>query len=480
MVFSNPWYFVFLAAVLLALAPPASVDARKRVLAVASCLFYAAWDWRYLGLLLLISVVDYLAADRIDRAEEPAIRRRWLLASLVANLGVLGGFKYANFFIDNLNGPLGLAGRTLPHLEILLPAGISFYTFKAMSYVIDVYRRELAPVRRYWDYVTFITFFPELIAGPIVRASVLLPQLDRAIGATPERLASGINIFLQGFTKKILADRLGRMVDPVFADPAYFDGATAWAAVLAYSLQIFCDFSGYSDMAIGTGRMIGYDLPRNFAMPYLSANIAEFWGRWHITLSSWLRDYLYIPLGGNRRGPGRTTVNLLVTMLLGGLWHGASWNFVAWGGLHGLALGAHRRWGLAGRLPRPLGVGLTFLFVSLAWIPFRAETFADTWTIFQSLVLLPEGIRWIAPDLAVIVALCVAGHAFGATLESGSPRLGRALAAVGARVVPDPIRGTYLQLGFVGLTPAWLMTVWVLLLVLLALTRVSPFIYFQF
>ena len=229
--------------------------------------------------------------------------------------------------------------------NILLPAGISFYTFKSMSYTIDVFRGSLKPCRSWLDYATFITFFPELIAGPIVRGSVFLPQMDRVIGPTMDRVASGASMFLQGLVKKLfVADRMAVVADAVFATPGIFDTATTWCGVAAYTIQIYCDFSGYSDMAIGTARMIGYDLPENFNMPYLSTNITEFWRRWHMTLSTWLRDYLYIPLGGNRHGVLMTYRNLFLTMLLGGLWHGANWTFVIWGGLHGCALAVHKVW----------------------------------------------------------------------------------------------------------------------------------------
>jgi alginate O-acetyltransferase complex protein AlgI len=485
MVFSNPWYFVFLAVVLLAIAPPFSVSTKKKVLAVASCLFYAAWDYRYLALLLFISVVDYACAARIAEVV-PSKRRRWLLFSLVSNLGLLGYFKYTNFFIENLNGLGPVLGIHIPHQDILLPAGISFYTFKTMSYVIDVYRGELRPVRTLWDYVTFVTFFPELIAGPIVRASVLLPQMDRPIGPNPDRLALGASMFLLGFTKKMIADRFGAMVTPVFDRPWTFASSTLWAVMLAYALQIYCDFSGYSDMAIGSAKMIGYDLPENFRMPYLSADITEFWRRWHMTLSQWLRDYLYIPLGGNRRGSTRTYVNLLLTMTLGGLWHGASWNFVVWGGLHGLALAAHRfRRGRGGfEVPRPIAVLGTFLFVAVAWIPFRAQTFGQSRAFVAGLFSAQSGLSWIAPDFGWLVALVACGHFVGALASNpagaGRQRLEAFLANIDARIVVHSASGSYVRLGTGTVLGAYAVATWVLFAFLFAVTDTSPFIYFQF
>jgi len=484
--FSSPWYLAFLALVLLALAPPASVETKKRMLAVASCFFYAFWDYRYLGLLLLISVIDYYCARAIARSAGPA-RRAWLLVSLCSNLGILAYFKYFNFFVDNLNGLLPQAAQ-IAHRDILLPAGVSFYTFKTLSYVIDVYRRELPLVRSQMDYTTFITFFPELIAGPIVRASVFLPQLDRDIGPTAERLSRGASLFLLGFTKKLMADRLASMVDPVFADPAAFSSASAWAATLGYSFQIYCDFSGYSDMAIGSAAMIGYQLPENFRMPYLAAGITDFWRRWHITLSSWLRDYLYIPLGGNRQGPLRTYVNLMLTMLLGGLWHGASWNFVLWGGLHGIALAIERavqarRPGAL--LPAWISIPATFAFVSLCWIPFRCATFATTGAFLHRLATPGDGIEWISPDLLFVTIAMAIGHAIGAGLEPGSVAglrlsVSRLVGWFGLTSEQDALGGRHLGLvtgRFVGL---YLVLLWAMLAFLLTPTRISPFIYFQF
>jgi alginate O-acetyltransferase complex protein AlgI len=303
MVFTSPRFAAFLVLLLVILALVHRREANKRILAVASCIFYAAWDWRYLSLLLAVSVIDYFSANRIVANSSRSGRKRWLLVSIISNLGLLAYFKYCNFFIGNFNALTGCFGFTIPHLDILLPVGISFFTFKTMSYTIDVFRGHLQPCSSWLDYVTFVTFFPELIAGPIVRGSVFLPQMGRVIGPSTERVVSGSSLFLMGMIKKLfIADRLSGLADSYFAAPELFTSASAWCAVVAYTIQIYCDFSGYSDMAIGTARMIGYDLPENFRMPYLSLNITDFWRRWHITLSTWLRDYLYIPLGGNRHG----------------------------------------------------------------------------------------------------------------------------------------------------------------------------------
>ncbi|MGC4079578.1 MAG: MBOAT family O-acyltransferase [Rubrivivax sp.] len=493
MVFSNPCFFAFLAVTLGLLWLPFSLTTRKRLLTIMSALFYAAWDARYLALLAGISVVDYFCARRIARARGRGERGRgWVLASVVSNLGLLAYFKYANFFLENV----AAVGGPRIVLSVLLPAGISFYTFKTMSYVIDVYRGELEAQKSWLDYAMFITFFPELIAGPIVRASVFLPQMDRDIGPRADRLTVGGSLFLVGYSKKVMADHLGTMVTPVFDRPAVFDGPSAWAALIGYTLQIHLDFSGYSDMAIGVARMIGYSLPENFRMPYLSSNLAEFWRRWHMTLSTWLRDYLYVGLGGNRRGTLITYRNLFLTMVLGGLWHGASWNFVLWGALHGAGLAAHR-W-LKGRaggrplVPAVVGAPITFLFVALCWVPFRCTTFGQTRDMLSSLVFRGGAVRWLSVDLFVIVAIVVAGHIVGTVIEretstttkpsvevetSWSARL---LRFFGTKAEFDPITGPYLRLSAGTGRGAYLVATWILLVLIFAETQTTPFIYFQF
>jgi alginate O-acetyltransferase complex protein AlgI len=492
MIFSSPRFFVFLVAVLLVLALPFRHETKKRILFVASCVFYAAWDYRYLALLLLVSVIDYYCAARIAATDDERKRHRWVTFSVASNLGILAYFKYYNFFAGNLNGALAWLGGGLPTLTILLPVGISFYTFKSMSYTIDVYRREIEPCRSLMDYATFVTFFPELIAGPIVRASIFLPQMTRPIGPTADRLAVGASLFLLGLTKKVvIADRLAGQIDRVFAQPALFSGTALWLAVIGYSIQIYCDFSGYSDMAIGTAKMIGYDLPENFNMPYVARSITEFWQRWHMTLSAWLRDYLYIPLGGNRKGERRTYVNLMLTMLLGGLWHGASWNFVLWGALHGGALGVHKLYrAKAGdrlRLPSGLAWLMTLLFVVLCWIPFRASQPGDTARFIRGMFTLQPGLSWSPDALVVALALVVPAHLGGMWLASaarnahgGQPLLQRLMRVANVELRCDPISSWSLRLGTRTVLGSFLLTLWVLLVILSAETHTRPFIYFQF
>jgi len=312
---------------------------------IASYIFYAWWDWRFLSLILTSTLIDYLIGLRLNR-ETDTTKRQWLLRlSMVMNLGFLGFFKYFNFFVESFQDILLSLGLEpdLHTLHIILPVGISFYTFQSMSYTIDVYRKEIPVERDFLRFATFIAFFPQLVAGPIVRAKELLPQFAADIKFEWNRFSFGLSQVLWGFFKKVaVADSLAPFVDQCFAAPESFSALHLSLGVFFYAFQIYCDFSGYSDIAIGLARIMGFDFPDNFRTPYFSRNFSEFWTRWHITLSSWLRDYLYIPLGGNRQGTFNTYRNLMLTMLLGGLWHGASWVFVFWGFLHGLYLVGQR------------------------------------------------------------------------------------------------------------------------------------------
>lgn len=373
-------------------------NARLLFLLASSYVFYAHWDYRFLPLIWASSTADWLLGHAIARAPNASSRKRWLVLTVVMNLGVLGLFKYWNFGIDSatvLLQNLGLPGLEAT-LEVALPVGISFFTFESMSYVIDVYRGELEPHRSYPEYLTFVAFFPHLVAGPIVRPKDLLPQLTGKAIFSSRAGSEGLFLIALGLGKKVLiGDFLAlRLVDQVFDAPLFYSAVEVYAAVLGYALQIYCDFSGYTDIAIGSALLLGVRFPKNFNSPYKSTSIAEFWRRWHISLSTWLRDYLYIPLGGNRRGPARTYLNLLITMLLGGLWHGAAWTFVVWGALHGVGLAVNRfwseRWARPRTSPAPLWrravpLFLTFHFVCLGWIFFRAPTFGAAWLVLRRL-----------------------------------------------------------------------------------------------
>jgi alginate O-acetyltransferase complex protein AlgI len=402
--------------------------------------------------------------------------------SVITNLALLGYFKYADFFLDNANAVLRPAGYQLPLLRVFLPAGISFYTFKSMSYTIDVHRRAIDRIDSWIEYAMFVTFFPDLIAGPIVRASVFLPQLDRDIGPTISRLRAGASLFIVGLGKKLLvADQCAVVADAIFASPATWSCFDAWCGLLAYSLQIYCDFSGYSDMAIGTARMIGYELPENFRMPYLAANVADFWHRWHITLSEWLRDYLYVPLGGNRKGTARTYVNLLVTMILGGLWHGASWNFVLWGFLHGAALAVHRAWRSASPQPisRAIATPCTTLFAILCWVPFRQTTWAGTMSMYAALFGFGTGRNvWLPAVLGWSLLFVIAGHSAGVALaRNDRPRF---LGLISAEREDSPISGMAMVFGLHTIRGAFFVAMIVLTIYFFGAAATSPFIYFRF
>jgi len=428
-IYSSFEFFVFFGLLLAALAALGSENARRNLLLVASYVFYGWWDYRFCFMLLGITVVDYFVSLRMELAPDRDHRRRWLLVSLCMNLGLLAFFKYTNFLVGNLRGPLAAFGVALPaHLNVILPVGISFITFQTMSYSIDVYRGRLSPPRRFRDFALFAAFFPQLVAGPIVRGIFFLPQLATIHPIRLENLRVGAEIFLRGFVKKVLfADRLSIFADAVFANPALYSSPTCWLAALAYTGQIYFDFSGYTDMAIGVGRCLGFQLPENFRHPYISTNLSEFWQRWHISLSTWLRDYLYIPLGGNRRGTARTYVNLMITMLLGGLWHGASWTFVAWGALHGLGLVVHRLFGRESDEPRPWGARRlaswagTFLFVVVCWVFFRAKDFPAAWAMLRKMAWIdPAGVHWFYVHALVILAIAAVLHV-GTVLRKERP-----------------------------------------------------------
>jgi D-alanyl-lipoteichoic acid acyltransferase DltB (MBOAT superfamily) len=370
------------------------------VLASYGFYFYGTWDaaseqhvplgpvgWSILclGIIFVGSTLDYWIGRALEKTESPRTRRALLLVSVVYYLGVLSLFKYFDFGVDTLTSVLaffGVTGVHVRHLSLVLPFGISFFTFETMSYTIDVYRRELPPARRYLDYLLFVAFFPHLVAGPIVRPRQMLPQLAAPPVANDDQQARGLWLIATGLAKKVaIGDFLAQnLVSRAFGNPERFSSLELAVAVYAYAIQIYCDFSGYTDVAIGSALLFGYELPENFNVPYLAKNLQDFWRRWHISLSTWLRDYLYVPLGGSRKGPLRTYVNLMITMLLGGLWHGASWNFVIWGALHGGGLAVTRMWQrrfpehgetLAGRV---FATFLTFQLVSFAWIFFRAPT----------------------------------------------------------------------------------------------------------
>jgi D-alanyl-lipoteichoic acid acyltransferase DltB (MBOAT superfamily) len=459
-------------------------------LVLASLVFYGWWDVRFLGLLIPSILVNYAIgrwiAARRDR--DPRGARAGLWVGVVLDLSVIGFFKYFNFFAGSV---AALSGGEHTARAIVLPLGISFFTFQQIAYLVDVYRG-LDSGRGFVKYAVFVSFFPQLVAGPIVHHKTIIPQMDRPRfpKGSSAAIAFGLTIFMMGLFKKVVfADNLAGYATPVFAAADAGEALSAleaWLGVLAYTFQIYFDFSGYSDMAIGLAEMMGFRLPINFDSPYKSRSIVEFWRRWHITLSEFLRDYLYFPLGGNRKGPTRRHVNLLITMLLGGLWHGAGWTFVAWGGLHGAYLVVNHLWrqwrGDEERHPIASQV-LTFLCVVVAWVFFRAETFAGAWALIGSMFRAPHG--WLArtdaapfallgdPLVAAwIVAAAAVAFAMPSTLEwsgwltADSPR----------RASPRPsLRWQWRP------TLAWAVAFGIAMgLAILQLPAPSEFIYFQF
>ena len=430
---------------------------RKGVLLGLSYLFYAAWNPPFVCLLWLSTTIDFLVGRKLATTDNVGTQRALLVVSLVTNLGLLAAFKYASFFAQTV-------GLEVPEVirSVVLPVGISFYTFQTLSYTIDIYRGAREPSSSPLDFALYVTFFPQLVAGPIVRSDAFLPQLEGPT-ARPllERLELGLTLMVLGvFQKSVLADGLfAPVVEEVFGKTHALSALDAWAGICAFTGQIFCDFAGYSTIAIGAAACLGFHLPDNFRFPYAARGFSDFWQRWHITLSSWLRDYLYIPLGGNRAGAARTLANLVVTMFLGGLWHGASWTFVVWGLLHGLFLVVERTFARATRF-RPPALAqefITLFFVALAWVFFRADTFSDAARVLRGAftsageTLLSAG--QLGAAFAGLLVLVVVHH----LMREVDLR---------KRLTSSPVRGFLIGLGLV-------ITLW-------ASGADRAFIYFQF
>jgi alginate O-acetyltransferase complex protein AlgI len=494
MVFNSYTFVLFFGLVLLLHNLPLSWKVKKTNLLLASYLFYAVWNPPFVLLLWLSTLIDYWMALLLGREENPLKRKGLLIVSLVVNLGMLGFFKYGSFLLDNfvaLTSALGLDFHP-SQPAIILPVGISFYTFQTLSYTLDVYRRKMAPEKSLLDFSLFVTFFPQLVAGPIVRPDQLIPQFKQPRVATSSQLTWGLFLLTLGLFLKVgLADGLlSDTADTIFSVPFPVHPLDAWTGVFAFSSQIFCDFAGYSTCAIGVALSLGFVLPDNFRYPYAAIGFSDFWRRWHITLSTWLRDYLYIPLGGNRHGAGRTYHNLMITMLLGGLWHGASWTFVVWGALHGLYLGIEKLFKdgllkhpktpfeeMAGKVVKHASLVpeitmtrrmtqfslamITFLVVSVTWVFFRAADFGTAMRILLAMfAVIPVKIP-ILTTLAIIkVAVITVG-----------------LLACHWLMRDRSLANVYRKL------PWWALgLIWSAMLILLILTQKSSnsFIYFQF
>jgi len=452
-------------------AVSASNEWRKILLLLASWVFYGAWDWRFVALLIGSALLNWGAARIIaglDPAEQASTRKTVMLAGVAANLCLLGFFKYYGFFLEQMGGLLAALGfaRDMPLMEVVLPVGISFFTFQGMSYLVDVWRGRI-DAARLLDVTLLMSFFPHLVAGPIVRGSDLLPQFRETPRLTRDMASAAFVLIVWGlFKKAVVASELStQLVDPVFFDPAAHSRLDLAAAAYGYAVQIYCDFSAYSDMAIGIAALLGYRFPRNFDQPYRAASLQNFWRRWHISLSTWLRDYLYIEaLGGNRKGFARQCANLMITMLLGGLWHGAKWTFVIWGGLHGGVLALERIADrLLGkdrpRLPRPIAILLTFHIVVIGWIFFRAESFAAAIAFLGGLIAGGGASAVLTPLMLVLIL-------GGLAIHLTPPRLLQT-AARGVRWLPAPAMGA-------------LTGIMILIVDAMRFEGVAPFIYYQF
>ncbi len=467
-------------------------ETRKAFLVAVSYVFYGFWDWRFTALLATSSLINYAAGRLLAITVSDKERRQLVVAAIALNLCILGFFKYYGFFMESLSDLLTRAGleRDLPFLEIILPIGISFFTFHGISYVVDVYRGKIPAEESPLDVFLYISFFPQLVAGPIVRASDFLPQLKTEPKLNRSMVANGIVLILIGLFKKVvIANYLANeLVDGVFFDPSAFSGPDLLLGLYAYAVQIYCDFSGYSDIAIGVAGLLGYHFQPNFAQPYRSSSLREFWRRWHISLSSWLRDYLYKPLGGSYQGTAKTYRNLAITMLLGGLWHGAAWTFIIWGAIHGTALAIERMllvfkpqpapalalvgygYGSMGRVlaagasgghafGKALAVFVTFNIVCLAWVFFRAESLDLAVTYLRGLVDWSKPIEWARPFLVALVTASLAAHF---TSEDLLQRISTRLEHAGPLTL-----GAVLGFG-------------ILSIFAVAPEGVAPFIYFQF
>ena len=443
---------------------------RTILLLLASWFFYASWNAKYLLLIIFSTVLDYwvgLSLGKLDPKlpENQKKRRLLLLASLVGNLGCLGTFKYYGFFRENIEFLLSGFGIHIPHLNVLLPVGISFYTFQTLSYTIEVYWGKLEPKKSFIDFALFVAFFPQLVAGPIVRASHFLPQIQRFPRIDRNDFMRGLYRIAEGLGKKVLlADLLGaHLVDKTFIHGSPIEGLQALFAIYGYAIQIYCDFSGYSDIAIGSAMLLGFKIPENFNAPFKARNVRDFWRRWHLSLSTWLRDYLYIPLGGNRKGEFRTYLNLFITMALGGLWHGASWSYVVFGVIHGVWL-AGTRWydkkgfpAFPGRIGKIIAIFLTFHVFCLSLFIFRANDFTLAWE-----VLMRVGRPWHIPNMSPYVwAALIVGFISHYLPETTKKRVEEMFVGL-----PAPLVG-FFWVFFIGLIAA-------------AKEESIPFIYFQF
>ena len=484
MVFSSAIFLCYFLPALILLYVLTPKKAKNFVLLLASVFFYMWEAPKFIFVIIGTTLIDFFLVQRMEVSKNNNERKLLLVVSVIVNLGLLVYFKYSNFFIENVNALLGAVGfhSTIPWTKLILPIGISFYTFETLTYVVDVYRRVHKPLKNFWDYQLYIILFPKLIAGPIIRYHDIADQItDRSANDNSTERLLGFYRFVLGLSKKvIIANALGEFADHVYGNevlklealhPANLSAATAWLAALSYTFQLYFDFSGYSDMAIGLGRMLGFHFPENFNNPYISQSITEFWRRWHMTLGAWMRNYLYIPLGGNRVSTKRLYFNLWLVFLLSGLWHGASWNFVLWGAWHGLFLVIERAFLLrylekAGRL---ISNAYAFLVVLIGWIFFRVETFGAAWGYVKAMFGAGSGTESYAPDREwmILTSLAVL-FAFFLYLPKGDR-------------IQDTVYGVRNPNNF---THIWLTlacgVLFILSLSFVTASNFNPFIYFRF
>ncbi|MBT3278266.1 MAG: MBOAT family protein [Phycisphaerales bacterium] len=485
MLFNSLEFVLFFAAVYSAYwALRRVLRAQNAMLLVASYFFYGWWDYRFLSLLLISTLVDFYAGAAMHRSNSPGRRKGLLLLSLSCNLGMLGFFKYFNFFSESAVDLCRMIGFTpdAVTLNIILPVGISFYTFQTLSYTIDIYRRRLKPVDDMLDFALFVSFFPQLVAGPIERASHLLPQISKPRTIDLDQVNAGIFLLLWGFFKKmVIADTAAVIANDIFNHYTGYVGADLLVGALAFTVQIYCDFSAYSDIARGLGKLMGFDLMVNFRLPYFALNPSDFWNRWHISLSSWLRDYLYIPLGGSRKGPRRTYINLSLTMLLGGLWHGASWNFILWGAFHGAILILYRFFDRSEDWKAPWSGQYNPIRILSKMALMFSLTVAG-WILFRCSGVLEDGVR-TATGMQQISWF--ARHLFSAGLSDAAAPMAAKLAWISLPlVVMQLAQYTRRDLLVVLCARPWVQVVVYALLMLglslFAVTDKTEFIYFAF
>ncbi|MBI4850172.1 MAG: MBOAT family protein [Nitrospirae bacterium] len=412
---TEPGFIIFFILLLSVLAIVKSRKLKKTIILIASYYFYSCWDYRFLALIIFSTLSGYFIGKLIESDRTLTVKKLLLFISVFINLSMLGFFRYYNFFVSSISEIFPATNMGMNAINLIVPLGVSFYTFRLISYSVDIYRGSIAACRNIFDFALYVSFFPVIISGPITRASNFIPQLN-SFSISRSNLYAGFRLFIIGlFLKIVIADRLTSYVNYYFSNYDVFSTITAWLAVLSYSLQIYYDFAGYSNMAIGLALMMGFKIEANFNFPYLATSVSDFWKRWHITLSTWIKDYIYIPLGGSRKGKRRVYINLLMTMTLCGLWHGAALTFILWGFCHGLFLVIHHAWRSSSNNARrslspSIACLFTFIVITLGWVLFRSDNLFQALAIFNNLFSIKGGITWYQPFVVFVLLLSFAAH----------------------------------------------------------------------